>query len=31
MKANKIFNQRTIITVTTVREQIFLPGGLDIR
>lgn len=28
MKANKTFNQITIITVTTVREQVFLSGGL---
>lgn len=28
MKANKIFNQTTITTVTTIREQVFLSGGL---
>ncbi len=28
MKANKIFNQTTITTGTTVREQVFLTGGL---
>lgn len=28
MKANKIFNQTTITTVTTVREQVFPSGGL---
>ena len=28
MKANKVFNQTIITMVTTVREQVFLPGGL---